>query len=71
MGTKESLHDLVESLSDDEADELLDIALARFSEPGPLTEDDIAAIQRGLDDAENGRLYTTEEVLRYVLERRE
>jgi predicted transcriptional regulator len=71
MGTKESLHDIVDSLSDEEATELLDIALTRFVEPGPLTDEDIAAVHRGLDDAANGRMYTTEEVLRYVLERRE
>jgi predicted transcriptional regulator len=64
MSTRESLHKLIDVLSEEDADALLEHALASFGEPEPLSEDDIASIRRGLEDAEAGRLITTEELLR-------
>jgi predicted transcriptional regulator len=69
MGTKESLHALVDSLTDEEADQLLELALTDFGPAEPLNEADIASIRRGLEDIARGRVFTTEEVLRHVLER--
>ena len=69
MGTKESLHALVDSLTDEEADQLLELALTDFGPAEPLSEADIASIRRGLEDVAHGRVFTTEEVIRHVLER--
>lgn len=69
MGTNESLHDLIDTLSEDDAGELWDYARTRFAEPEPLTDDDMESIKRGLEDARAGRVYTTEEVLRHILKR--
>lgn len=66
MGTKEALHELVDSLSEEDAEELLNIASWSFGEPEPFTDEDVASIQRGLDDAAAGRVFTTDEVLRHV-----
>ncbi|MCA9825763.1 MAG: hypothetical protein KC482_04010 [Dehalococcoidia bacterium] len=63
MGTKESLHTLVDALTDEEADQLLEFALMDLGPTEPLSEDDIASIRRGLEDARLGRTLTTEELL--------
>jgi predicted transcriptional regulator len=61
--TKEALHELVEALSDDDAQELLRLAEETFV-PDPLTDDDRAAIARGLEDVRSGRFVSTDEVRR-------
>jgi predicted transcriptional regulator len=61
--TKEALHELVEALSDDDAQELLRLAEETFV-PDPLTDDDRAAIARGLEDVRAGRFVSTDEVRR-------
>ena len=61
--TKDALHDIIDALTDSEAEKLLKLAEETF-EPGPLTEEDHAAIERGLADIRAGRVVSTEEVRR-------
>ncbi|MFN8618836.1 MAG: hypothetical protein U0837_17265 [Dehalococcoidia bacterium] len=59
MSTKERLHQLVDEMNDDQADELLE--RLEFVAP-PLSEEDRASIERGRAQARAGQLRTTEEV---------
>ncbi|MBK6560203.1 hypothetical protein [Candidatus Amarobacter glycogenicus] len=59
MSTKERLHELVEAMSQVEADELLERIEYVAS---LLTPEDLASIERGRAQARAGQLRSTEEV---------
>jgi hypothetical protein len=59
MSTKERLHQLIDAMQDDEAADLLDDL--EF-QPAPLSDEDIASIERGRAQAKAGQLRPTEEV---------
>ncbi len=59
MSTKERLHALVDEMNEDQADELLE--RLEFV-PAPLSEEDLASIERGRAQARAGQHRTTEEV---------
>jgi predicted transcriptional regulator len=61
MSVKEELHRLVDNLPEDEAAHLLK-DLREELDDEPLTPQDLAAIQRGLDDVEAGRSITLTEL---------
>ena len=63
MGTKDALHALVDELSDEDADQLLDLALSDLGPVEPLSEADLGSIRRGLDDARAGRILSTDQLL--------
>ncbi len=60
MSIKERLHELVEEMSELEADELLE--RLEFV-AAPLTAEDIAGIERGRAQARAGQLRSTDEVV--------
>lgn len=59
MSVKEKLHRLIDEMNDDQAAVLL---MDLETPPAPLTPEDRASIERGLQQARAGQLRTTEEV---------
>jgi predicted transcriptional regulator len=66
VGTRESLHALIDELTDEEADELLKLVLTDLGPSEPLSDADIASIRKGLEDARSGRTITTDELLQRI-----
>ncbi|BDG59806.1 hypothetical protein [Caldinitratiruptor microaerophilus] len=63
--TKEDLHALVDRLTNDQAQELLEYARWLLGEEDDrLSADDLAAVKRGLADIRAGRVRPWEEVRR-------
>ena len=61
MSTKERLHQLIDEMNDDQAAVLLEDL---EWEPGPLSEEDIAAIEKGREQARAGLGIPHEEALK-------
>ena len=58
LTAKEQVHSLVEEMSEDQAEELLEELhyLSAAVDDEPLTEEDIASIDRGVQDIRAGRV---------------
>jgi hypothetical protein len=54
MTVREQIHDLIETLPDDRVAELLLELEFTFGEAPPLSAEDIASIERGLEQAARG-----------------
>jgi predicted transcriptional regulator len=60
MTAKEQLRERIDEMTEDEASELLDF-LALQDDPDELSEADIAAVKRGLDEIARGDFVTQAE----------
>ncbi len=67
MSAKQELRDYIDELSDDEALSLWQRIQCEDLEPvAPLSDEDRAAIERGLADVAAGRVYTFREVRQHL-----
>jgi hypothetical protein len=65
---KQQAHELVERLGDEDLDEAVDFMLWLLTESETLTDDELAAVQRGEAEIDAGE-YTTLDALRRSLGR--
>jgi len=63
MTDRESVHQLVDSLAEDQLPDVLDY-LAELQDAGEITAETKAAIEEGLDDIRKGRTVSLEEYRR-------
>jgi len=63
MTAKEQVHSLVDEMSEGQAEELLEELryLSATADDEPLTEEDIASIDRGVQDIRAGRVISLDE----------
>lgn len=61
--TREELHRLIDALSDEEFEDLVDYLNMR-NDPGSLTDEERAAIEEGLKEIERGEWISGEELER-------
>ena len=63
MTAKEQVHSLVEGMSEGQAEELLEELryLSAAVDDAPLTEEDIASIDRGVQDIRAGRVISLDQ----------
>jgi predicted transcriptional regulator len=64
MSTRESVHQLVDTLPEERLDDALDYLAELQSGDQPLSAETQAAIDEGLDDIRNGRTVSLEEYRR-------
>ncbi len=64
MTAKEAVLELVRDMSEDEAAHAYDVLRSDLEESWPISEEERAAVERGLADARAGRLFDQEEVER-------
>jgi len=64
MSTRESVHQLVDTLPEERLDDALDYLAELQSGDQPLSAETQAAIEEGLDDIRNGRTVSLEEYRR-------
>ncbi len=62
MTPKEQLHALIDRLSDEAAEDLLDYLDALYSEPETLTDDEMAFVRMGQDQIARGEYVTLDQL---------
>ncbi len=64
MTTKEELRQIVETLNEEDAAELLDYAQWLLEQEDPLSDEELTRAERGLDQIRRGEYVTLDEVKR-------
>ena len=64
---KEELHSLIEQLSDEEAEQILDYINMRL-DPDELTEEEVQAVLRAREEVERGETVTLDQLMKELAE---
>lgn len=64
---KEELHSLIEQLSDEEAEQILDYINMRL-DPDELTEEEVQAVLRAREELERGETVTLDQLMKELAE---